>query len=149
MDGLEICVAYEHDEHGAIVFAARAIVELGEATIVPLERLRQVRRAPALEASKLASAASLAIALAACTPHDPERGPVIVSDPIEVVAAPEVVIPIQPPPIAQPETIPKQLEEPCESEPKAEPRYPLRKGRGRIRRVAGRPKFSRDPPGGS
>lgn len=63
--GKRICVRYNYDNDGALKFKAPE-QRLGSAAVVPIGRLTSRRRmaAPAV------AAAGLAIAMAACTPHD-------------------------------------------------------------------------------
>jgi hypothetical protein len=135
-EGRDVCIAYEHDSQGNIVFAP-----VRPPALVPLARLR---RGPAVEVAKLASAASLAAVLAACTPHDPDPSVRVVSDPIDGHTQPMVVIPPRDalePPTAHPDPGTPAVEEPCEPLPPP-PRTLAKKGkRKRMGRRASTPDF--------
>jgi hypothetical protein len=138
--GKDICVAYDVDRSGEIVFAPEPVV--------PIARL--VRRPAA--AAMAPAAAGLALALAACTPHGDEHQPRLdtADHPAQVQSAP--VIPERDPEpffhveVQDPEVEEPQVDEPCdltEPEPDVEPQ-PIRHMRGEVaplpvQRLKGRP----------
>jgi hypothetical protein len=74
--GRDVCISYVEDKDGEIVFG------LGQ-NIVPLEHVRRRPRAqPVIEIAKLASAASIAMVLGACTPHGKKTIRIDESEPI-------------------------------------------------------------------
>jgi hypothetical protein len=131
--GQDICVAYDVDRRGDIVFAPEPVV--------PIARL--VRRPVA------AAAAGLALALAACTPHGDEHDPRVDAPdhPTQVQSSP--VIPErapEPAPIVhvEPEPI---VDEPCDTPEPAIETPPIRHIRGEVAPVRppmlkGRPVFN-------
>jgi hypothetical protein len=86
--GRDVCIAYFEDDRGEIEFAPR-VAEV----IVPIARVRR-RPAPLVEAAKLASAASIAALLGACTPHGDDGQTIQVDNPVVTpTAAHGTVIP--------------------------------------------------------
>ena len=133
--GQDVCVAYDVDPRGDIVFAPEPVV--------PIARL--VRRPVA------AAAAGLALALAACTPHGEEHNPRIDAPdhPTQVQSSP--VIPERAPdpaPIVQAEVVEPEpiVDEPCELTKPAIETPPVRHIRGEVAperpMLKGRPVFN-------
>ncbi len=124
----EVCVSYEHDDDGQVMFRAPA-----PAPIVPISRLRRPRTAAAA-----LMGAGMAAALAACAPHgDPTA--MVVHDEVQVFEAPSEVIPLgehettPTPPVAE--------DEPCDAPPEAaEVERPRIRGRRPIRRTPKQPR---------
>jgi hypothetical protein len=127
----QACVAFFEDETGELVFAP-------EPKLVPLERV--ARRPRLVEAAKLASAASVAALLGACTPHGHDNRALRLDDDAEPtsVSAPNTVIPTataEPPARAVEPGAPPIAEHPCESPPARRPRdLPIK---GKPRRTMG------------
>ncbi len=126
-EGREICVAFLEDARGELVVPAPA-------PIVPLAR---VRRRPLVEAAKLASAASVAALLGACTPQgEPDRMLRIEAPADATMLVPDRLIPstteTSPPTVVEVEP---PVAEPCE--PTAADGYLRRKGgrKAPLRRV--------------
>jgi hypothetical protein len=121
--GEDICVAYDVDGGGAIMFQPERIV--------PIARL--VRRP--IAAALAPAAAGLALALAACTPHGDEHEPRLdASDlPTQVQSSP--VIPERAPdpePLHRVEVQDPEVE-PCDStKPSTDPVPPIRHMRGEV-----------------
>jgi hypothetical protein len=138
----DVCIAYTHDERGVIRFAEPAPL----VPLVPLARVRR-RPSPLTEAAKLASAASVAALLSACTPHDRGETPAVVSDPIEQAAEPMIVIPPSDGPAHAASDGPKPDDaEPCEPSPPA-PRALPKKGKRKRVGMRVRPHPNTDPLG--
>lgn len=135
----DLCVSFQHDEHGTVVFREPAPAP---ATVVPLARLRRPRSVAAMVAG-----AGMAAALAACAPHGeaPVRSYAVAETP--VFQEPSVVIPhgtqhAVPEPPATPEP-PAVEDEPCDppvvkTEP-VERTHEIPRLKGRLKRTAGKP----------
>ncbi|MCA9681303.1 MAG: hypothetical protein KC457_03840 [Myxococcales bacterium] len=129
--GMDLCLAYDHDERGRIVFADHAAPR--EAPVVPISRLRRSQSparpsiaAPApAQLIQLAGAASVALMLGACTAHGDDLPVLQVTDDpegqLEVISAP-VVIPPELPEASPPPEPPEPPEaEPCDGPPPQKP----------------------------
>ena len=130
--GQDVCIAYVVDDADELVFGPE---------IVPLERVRRRPRAM-VEAAKLASAASLAALLGACTAHGDPASAEVVEDPAHAqLTAPVVLIPTAGAERASGSVI---SEEPCE--PQSKPPKLIKKGR--YKRMGVRLVTDSDPLGG-
>jgi len=147
---MDLCLAYDHDEDGRIRFAPRRAP--GSSTdasptrrpeipptpaLVPASRLRRPIAAPTpAQLMQLASAASVALLLGACTAHGDEPVLQVSEDPqaeIDAVTAP-VLIPtepaVEPPPVVEAE--PPEAE-PCDDADRPPKRHPLKGKRVGVR----------------
>ncbi len=124
--GQDICVAYDVDRSGDIVFAPEPVV--------PIARL--VRRPAA------AAAAGLALALAACTPHGEDQNPHLDAPdhPTQVQTSP--VIPDRAPEpepffrveVQDPEIAKPVVDEPCDTTKPTAEAPPIRQLKGAMKR---------------
>lgn len=132
----ELCIAFIEDAAGELVFVP--------SPLVPLARVR--RRPAAAPAVQIASAATLAAVLGACTPHgDPDQ--TIRVDVVESVdgLAPTTVIPAQAAPPPNPSEA-ASSPDPAEAEP-CPPAVPTHKPmvKGRLKRKMGAKPSVRGP----
>lgn len=128
----DICVSYEHEDDGTLVFREPAAAP---STLVPIARLRRPRSVAAAVAG-----AGMAVALAACAPHGdpPARS---YADETPVFEPERVIIPLgteAPPTLGPPPTEAEAVDEPCDPETTAEPERPRVAGRMK-QRTAGKP----------
>lgn len=127
----DICVSYEHDQDGNLMFEAPAPPP---APVVPLSRLRHPRKLAATVAG-----VGMAAALAACAPHS--DNPIVKYETEPVFQTQTEVIPHGEASEATPVPPPTTVDEPCDPQEPTEPALELRprkKGK-RIRRTAGKP----------
>lgn len=130
----DICISYEHDEQGNLVFQAP---QPRPTPLVPLSRLRRPRRAAAA-----VMGAGLAAALAACAPHSDGPAPMQLDETV-AFESPTVVIPHGQASESTPVPTSTVEDEPCDPEvqaPETTPVRPTTKRKGKIRRTAGAPR---------
>lgn len=135
----DICISFEHDEEGNLVFEAPAP---RPAPVVPISRLRRPRKVAAAVAS-----VGVAAALAACAPHG--DGPTLRQDETIVFQSRTVIIPhgdaSEATPVPTPEPTPVPIpeptveeDEPCDGPPPVADDS-MRRIKGKIKRTAGKP----------